>query len=178
MPRNFTGPKPICAHIIDSSPGGEDRESAVRAFTDSIQRPFLRSVFRFLFIALYNVLQFFGELFGRPNPIAAYKRDLNRVSSPDNPSKPDLVSPWFTLKTPRLYLFSKSDRMVPWKEVEAHAEAAKQCGFSVRTEIFEDTPHCAHGRAHPERYWAAVRDVWNDALKVVRDYCRDWSPVC
>ena len=67
------------------------------------------------------------------------------------------------MHTPRLYLYSQADEMVPWTEVEEHAEEARKAGLDVRMERFEGSPHVAHARTDPERYWGAVKKVWEDA---------------
>ena len=74
-----------------------------------------------------------------------------------------LLLPWFSKHTPRLYLYSQADEMVPWTEVEEHAEEARKAGLDVRMERFEGSPHVAHARSDPERYWGAVKKVWEDA---------------
>lgn len=56
--------------------------------------------------------------------------------------------------------------MIPYHEVEKHAEKAREVGLNVRMERFEDSKHVAHARADPERYWGAVRRLWEDAVRV------------
>ena len=48
-------------------------------------------------------------------------------------------------------------------EVEEHAEEARKAGLDVRMERFEGSPHVAHARTGPERYWGVVQKVWEDA---------------
>jgi Eukaryotic protein of unknown function (DUF829) len=52
---------------------------------------------------------------------------------------------------------------VPWQQVKAHAEASRDLGINVRTEVFEASPHVAHARTDPAKYWAAVGEVWEAA---------------
>jgi len=74
------------------------------------------------------------------------------------------VTPWTDGRTPRLYIFSKKDQLVPWELVWKHGEASKEAGvLNVLREVFEDTPHVAHARADPARYWGAIQRVWKDA---------------
>lgn len=63
---------------------------------------------------------------------------------------------------PRLYLYSKADTMVDWREVEAHARNAEENGASGKTELvkFEKSEHVAHVREDAEKYWDAVRMCW------------------
>ncbi|KAH8879538.1 hypothetical protein GQ53DRAFT_853654 [Thozetella sp. PMI_491] len=63
----------------------------------------------------------------------------------------------------RVYLYSHADRVLPSRDVEAHATAAEAAGFHVRRELFDGTDHVAHARAYPDRYWRVVRDTWDVA---------------
>lgn len=63
----------------------------------------------------------------------------------------------------RTYVYSKLDELVDWRDVEAHADDAKQKGFkNIRREEFAGTGHVAHarGRENEERYWGVVRGTW------------------
>lgn len=71
--------------------------------------------------------------------------------------------PWMNSQTPRLYVFSKKDELVPWQAVQQHAEAAKTLGLNVRYEIYEESAHVAHMRLDPKRYWASIQDLWQIA---------------
>lgn len=63
----------------------------------------------------------------------------------------------FGLGAPRLYIFSKRDELVPWGDVESHAEDAGRRGYLGGGRVcFEDSAHCAHAMVHREQYWGAV----------------------
>lgn len=64
----------------------------------------------------------------------------------------------------RLYLYSEEDQLVYYKDLEQHAADAKKAGYSVWLEKFDGTPHVAHARKYPERYWKMVRDFWQGDL--------------
>lgn len=56
--------------------------------------------------------------------------------------------------------------MVAFNEVEGHAKDAKAAGFEdIRFEVFENTAHVNHAKFEPERYWGAVKAVWNAACQ-------------
>ena len=78
------------------------------------------------------------------------------------------ILPWMGLQTPRLYLFSRRDRFVPWQDVTRHAETAKQHGMDVYCELFEESEHVAHIRVEPERYWSSIQEVWRAAVSKER----------
>lgn len=63
----------------------------------------------------------------------------------------------FDPKAPRLYLFSKKDALIPFKDVQDHAADAKSKGWNiVREELFDQAPHCGLILEDPERYWGAI----------------------
>ncbi|SPO04840.1 uncharacterized protein DNG_07525 [Cephalotrichum gorgonifer] len=67
----------------------------------------------------------------------------------------------------RVYLYSDADKVVGSEDVEAHAEEVRETGSleEVRLENFGGTAHVVHMRSDPDRYWSAVRDVWDGAEK-------------
>jgi pimeloyl-ACP methyl ester carboxylesterase len=69
---------------------------------------------------------------------------------------------------PRLYMYSPTDLLIPYQNVEAHAMAAKASGIEVRLEKFEGTSHVAHirGAENQKRYWDAVKKIWEESRKI------------
>ena len=132
--------------ILDSCPGRGGIEVTQRAFANAVRNPILRRLAN-----LYAVLAHW--IFGKEATILKMRTTLNKY----------LLLPWFSKHTPRLYLYSQADDIVPWTEVEEHAEEARKAGLNVRMERFEGSPHVAHARTDPERYWGAVKKVWEDA---------------
>lgn len=65
---------------------------------------------------------------------------------------------------PRLYLYSLADKMVDWKEIEAHARMAEENGASGKIELvrFERSEHVAHVREDAGRYWRSVQRAWEE----------------
>lgn len=74
--------------------------------------------------------------------------------------------PWMDARSPRLYMYSEQDEMVRWGDVEDHAAEGARHGLRVRLERFADSPHVAHARTDPARYWGAVGRTWEDACEV------------
>lgn len=58
------------------------------------------------------------------------------------------------------YIYSKADKMVEWTDIREHAEEARNRGWTVEEEVFEDSAHCAHFSADGERYTEAVKRIW------------------
>lgn len=57
----------------------------------------------------------------------------------------------------RAYIYSSTDALIDFKDVEAHATEAKTKGFSVALERYEGSAHVAHLRKDEKRYWDIVR---------------------
>lgn len=143
--------------ILDSSPGTvQSLAHVIRVFTAQIQNPIIRIVVAILVASIVIVMQTVDGVLRRPHLLDLLREWL---------LKPDLL-PWMIRDTPRLYLYSKADDMVSWKDVEEHATTAVSKGLNVSVECFEDTPHVAHARKYPDRYWAAVKKLWADAVKL------------
>ena len=61
----------------------------------------------------------------------------------------------------RCYIYSESDFMVGWRDIEDHAIDAADKGFTVQSEKFDGSGHCAHVRvAGGAKYWAVVDRLW------------------
>lgn len=57
----------------------------------------------------------------------------------------------------RVYIYSPTDALVDYKDVETHAAEAETKGFSVALEKFEGSAHVAHLRKDESRYWEIVK---------------------
>ncbi|KAK9234236.1 hypothetical protein V1525DRAFT_459583 [Lipomyces kononenkoae] len=66
------------------------------------------------------------------------------------------------LEVRRTYIYSETDTLVGYKDIETHANAATSHGFEVRMETFEGSAHVSHARKDENRYWAVVRDTWEN----------------
>ncbi|OAA69003.1 hypothetical protein ISF_03378 [Cordyceps fumosorosea ARSEF 2679] len=60
----------------------------------------------------------------------------------------------------RMYLYSVSDRLVPWRFVHQHMAEARDKGFAVDGEAIPGGGHCALLRGDADRYWRAVARCW------------------
>ena len=145
---------PRHAKVLDSCPGSGNFYRSYLALSAPFDRQplYIRLVCSFLVIltlCLYWVLIFPLRL---ENPIEAIRQGLNDKS--------------ITSETKRVYIYSDADRMVHWKEVEDHAEDARNKGFLVGLEKFEGSGHAAHVRVGSgERYWEIIKDLWQNQRK-------------
>ncbi|KAJ6577554.1 hypothetical protein B0H19DRAFT_1120351 [Mycena capillaripes] len=143
------------ALIIDSSPGGVGLDKMVQAVASPIRNPFVQVLASVALALLFCFMWLIGNLVGRPNPVRTM---MNALRNPR-------VLPWIDERSPRLYLYSKADVMVPWAEVEAHAKRSASDGLDVRRWCFDKSGHVAHARVYPQQYWAAVKNLWADACQ-------------
>lgn len=59
----------------------------------------------------------------------------------------------------RVYIYSSTDALTDYKDVEAHAAEAKAKGFSVTMKNYEGSTQFAHLRKDESRYWAIVKNA-------------------
>lgn len=72
----------------------------------------------------------------------------------------------FTVKTAqRLYMYSKEDPLIGYKDIEEHAEEAKKLGYVTHTKLFYGSGHVEHMRMHEDEYWAAIETSWRHTTK-------------
>lgn len=137
------------ALIIDSAPGLPTLRNAISAFSHSV--PTFLQPLLILFLSFSTVWAWIRRTILRtPNE---WETLFEKMAKAD-------VLPWFTEKTPRLYLYSKKDELVDWMPLQAYVRTLKG---RVQEEVFEDSQHVAHARTYPERYWSAVRRVWEES---------------
>ena len=63
----------------------------------------------------------------------------------------------------RLYVLSRSDSILDWREVAEHAAEARGQGYEVRELEVVGSGHVAHAKTDPERYWKAIVAAWHEA---------------
>lgn len=177
--------------VLDSCPGNGGVSRTVAAFTSSIRSPILRTVVglairgafllmaaRTRFTSLFRVLQtLFRRVlpFRTPSAIPAPPQTIiDRLKA--TLSSPRLL-PWLTVATPRLYMYSPLDDMIPAEEVEAHAADAQRRGLYVRRELFAESSHVSHARMYPERYWAVVTEAWDATSAELKVETDGFAPV-
>ncbi len=143
---------PLKGIIFDSTPSQGSYANAYTGISYEVGRsPFYFRYPAILAIhAMLYVVVIRQAFFGTPNVITQLERDLNDEG---------LV----TRDIPRLYIYSKEDKLVRWDDIEHHAAIAKRKGWPVRLERFPGTDHCRHGKgAGEERYWNACKEIVNN----------------
>lgn len=136
---------PIAALILDSSPDRGDYNKAVKAIQISDPKiSFLR--YPILGHFILGPLWVIHHVISKENRIRRSYRELN-----DSCIIPDV---------PRLYLYSKADEVVDWKDVEKHARAKKPSVW-VDMVKFDRSDHVRHIQEDRKRYWDAIEGLWN-----------------
>jgi hypothetical protein len=72
----------------------------------------------------------------------------------------------FDNTVPRVYLYSHTDVMVGFEEVDEHADTARSKGWDVTKVQFEKSAHCGHVREDEKKYWAAILEAWTNSPRV------------
>ncbi|KAK2462962.1 hypothetical protein APHAL10511_005014 [Amanita phalloides] len=145
----------VSAFIFDSCPSKDSLSMAIRAMSSIIRFAPLRLLMRLYLSVFYAYAVVRKRLFGIPLTLEKSRMQLNRPN----------VLPWLKKRSPRLYIYSTADNLVPWQDVKSHAEDAEKWCAEVRQVRFEKSDHVAHMRHNPERYWRAIQDAWKVACQ-------------
>ncbi|KAF7984498.1 hypothetical protein HWV62_13641 [Athelia sp. TMB] len=152
------GPRPPTAIIFDSLPGQMELFGAFAAILAPVKSKLLKYASFLPFAFVYYIINLWSFL-TRAEPM--FDRLRNSLND-------ERLLPWTTKRTPRLYLFSDTDKLVEHAHVLEHIAEAKGIGLNVKAVEFKGTPHVAHARRDPETYWKAVEDVWAEAVRVCK----------
>ncbi|KAJ7590525.1 hypothetical protein C8J56DRAFT_1046789 [Mycena floridula] len=127
--------------IIDSSPGGgRSLTNLITVFTAQIRSIPLRLVTSVAVTLYYCFARFSAAVLHRPHPLDAVVAQL---------------------------LKPETDALVPVADIKEHIRIARDGKLNVTSEEYQDSPHVAHARTDPLRYWAAVQRLWNSALELM-----------
>lgn len=141
---------PIRALVLDSCPNVPHYGRALKGFTeDHTTRSLIPRLLGWLainaFLSLLVLLRVVGS------------RSQFKVNSEA------LLSARFIAKScPRVYIYSKADKLTIREVVDQHADEAQACGYRTERVLFERSAHCAHVIEDREKYWGAVSNVWNE----------------
>ncbi|KAF8882586.1 hypothetical protein BD779DRAFT_922836 [Infundibulicybe gibba] len=160
-PSSVTSSQNPIALVCDSTPGDNALESAI--LSNAPNNPLIRLLVVPVIVLAYGVLYAVDFLAGN-RPLFEELRSTYLEAD----ILPSIGNPIDVKAAPRLYIYSKKDKMTLSKHVESHIKQATLLGLDVTVEVFSNTPHVAHARQDPDRYWGAVRNVWLRALQQVR----------
>lgn len=139
---------PAARIVLDSSPGLGNYQTSLQGITSSIPSGILiRSVMLPIVHIYLATVWTLRILFDIENTAERRRREL-------------MDGRFFPAQAPRLYLYSKSDKIVPFDGVERHIEDSRLLGLNVESLRFDDSPHVGHIQKHGCEYWESVRMLW------------------
>ncbi|KAF9249397.1 hypothetical protein DTO013E5_2784 [Penicillium roqueforti] len=158
--KNATGtPLPISAMILDSAPGSPSLRAGLKAFSFALPQMWILRLlgkgFIFAFLVLFKLIHSFSMF---PDPISLARELINDTSLVRAANSDGTLS--------RCYIYSDTDDLVDWRDVESHAVNAEAEGWVVRREVFKNSPHVGHMRTEPDRYWGIVREYLGALVSV------------
>lgn len=145
LPRHVT--------VYDSAPGRFRWQRSVTAFMASTTRMGIlaRLAIRVLVNCLFAFYWVTHVPWGRPGYL-----DRTWLAQNDRAANAAEVR--------RAYIYSEEDALVDYRDIEEHAATAVQNGFKVAAiEKFAGSAHVAHVRVDEARYWAIVKDTWENS---------------
>lgn len=183
----------IYSLIMDSSPGKSNPRTGSTAFTMHLaNRPKLRALVRFFVWLFLWSLKIWTAVKGDMNRGEKMRQRLNALQSWQwLMSISSVTARPATRATvpPRMYMYTKSDKLIPWQFVEEHArdladtvqpgssprlvqmEDAKQRAqdlssspMSVELRRWDTPAHCSIGRSDFDGYWRAVMQFYQSVL--------------
>ena len=166
--RAATGrPLAVSGLILDSCPGVATYTRSVKAM--ALALPFKSALLRAPFMAVIRILFALLSLLvrvGWQHPILRMREELlnadlivGRRTEQGRASSGQLdAEASGGLKA--TYVYSKTDALVDWRDVEGHARAARSKGWDVQEAMIEGGAHCAHYLKQPELYEDVVRGMW------------------
>ena len=152
---------PISALIIDSAPSIPTMSAGFTAMSQGLPSSLPAPVRALGGLMMYTglvSLSAVSKVLGSEGAISGMRRKLN-----------DRTGAFMQDSLKRTYLYSDTDELVAWRDVELHAsQASAIChdrGNGRNTEIvylekFEGSKHVAHAVVDPKRYWAIVENAW------------------
>lgn len=162
--RSTAGGLPPRVTIFDSAPGRFHYARSVHAFTVGLphaRTPLLKYLLVHLAVRLLCAAYWVAQcVLGR---LLSLSLDRTYAVHNDPPAAAHE-------EVRRTYIYSREDRMIDFRDVEAHAAEARRKGVvggggggeeeGVRLERFQGTEHVAHVRGDAVRYWRVVKETW------------------
>ncbi|RAO67088.1 uncharacterized protein BHQ10_003100 [Talaromyces amestolkiae] len=161
-------PLRVSSMVIDSAPGKPTPSLSIKAFSYALPQTIILRQLSYALLSTmiwgtYLTRKFLGLMWRlfwkRPE-----KTD-DVIVYGDDPlayTRKAILDPDFIVagtpaeKVKMCYIYSDTDELVPWKDVEDHAALASKRSRIVHLEKFIGTPHVGHMRVDPERYWDLI----------------------
>ncbi|KAF7302709.1 hypothetical protein HMN09_00905800 [Mycena chlorophos] len=138
--------------VIDSAPAAERFSRIHGAITAPIRNPLTRLAVSAFVSSVFALIWVQKHVLHTPSIVDKMMSAVRAVRA----------LPWMDAKTPRLYIYSKADKVMPYTEIDAHALRTERDGIDVRSVCFEGSDHVSHARMYPQEYWTAIRGLWKE----------------
>ncbi|KAL8231084.1 hypothetical protein R6Q57_000862 [Mikania cordata] len=133
---------------VNSSFEAEDIQNRAANVNIDVKEPlFIESLLLTLFEKLFMYLLELPDI----------KKRLTKVTTILSENQPSY---------PQIYLYSTSDKVIPFQKIESFAEHQKKLGRRVTTFNFKSTPHVDHYRTFPDTYRSLIRNFLEDCFSV------------
>jgi hypothetical protein len=135
---------PVTGIVLDSAPGRATYGRSIAAMSIGLPSFLPFRIIGLLMLHLLAISMWVRHhIFKKENVITRVRRELN-----------DPV--FFPLSANRVYLYSPTDVMVGWRDVERNAKEAEDSGYRVQLVKFDESKHVGHMMEDPERYWGSI----------------------
>jgi len=150
--KRFGQALPATAIVIDSAPGRSRYQGAVLAFKPALPKnPILFGIGVGLIHAVLSSILLYRYLFSHEDVIEWMRGKLNDPK-------------YFSQEAPRIYIYSETDELVEWRDIEDHAAESEKLGLRVQLVKFDNSRHVAHAIADSDKYWTTISNAWKDAI--------------
>jgi hypothetical protein len=143
--------------IFDSAPGKRRITSLFRAIAAIVGGPTYWRIPAAVLITTFLALVWLFEVIAR-----SLKEKKSLQTYPD-----DLAEEPFSW--PQLFLYSTTDKLILYKDIEKFAERRRQRGVNVSAIRFDDSPHVKHFFVHREIYINTICSFLHSCLSELGD---------
>ncbi|XP_055541929.1 transmembrane protein 53-B [Wyeomyia smithii] len=156
--RRSKRPVRICGMIFDSAPGDRRILGLFRAISAILGKERRCNALVSAFMAISIIfLWTFEDSFN-------YLRNLVYSDGYEVQTNPSHNLKYECNEWPQLFLYSKTDRLIPYTDIEKFAVYRQKCGTDVRMVCFDRSEHVKHYIRHPQEYIYSVCKFINDCL--------------
>ncbi|EGD87921.1 hypothetical protein H112_04397 [Trichophyton rubrum D6] len=146
-------PLPLKSLIMDSCPGQSTLSGAHRAVSYGLPKSLIPRLFAGAAVYIALLWAF------------AYCRLLGLELPTELAWNASIDTKLIDSRVERCYIYSETDDLISWRDVEEHSLQAEDKGFHVSREKFQGSPHVGHMRLDPLRYWDIVSYYLKIAVK-------------
>jgi hypothetical protein len=134
--------------IIDSAPGCSRFKQSWAALSRSLPQVYVLKLFLGLVFGMVLCLMFLAaHILGTVDVLEVVREEMNNTKLMAKTAR-------------RCYLYSETDDIIGWEDVEEHAIDAKRKGWAVTLVKFQGSSHVGHVKQDPEKYWNAIEKTW------------------